>query len=322
MRDAQRPRRKKEISEELVKEIVEKTLRSTPVWQTHWSTRTMAKEVGISHDSIQRIWKQHGLAPDRVQTFKLSKDPKFVEKLRDAAGLYLDPPEKALVLSFDEKSQIQALVRTRPLLPLRPGIPARQTHDNDRHGTTTLYAALSMLDGKVIWECMPRHRSEEFVRFLRLIDRETPVRLDLDLIVDNSITHKSSPVKQWLARHKRFHLHFTPTGSSWLNTVVRWFREINQKRIRRGSFGSVKQFIGVIEEYLNHYNQAPKRFVWTKNADMILSKVALCKEALLTQHYVFICFSNIRLSLSGMPSFPKILYYQGDFLEGTLNADE
>lgn len=284
MRDAKRPGRKKAISEELVKKIVEKTLRSTPVGQTHWSTRTMAKEVGISHDSVHRIWKQHGLAPHRVQTFKLSKDPKFVEKLRDVVGLYLDPPQKALVLSVDEKSQIQALERTRPLLPLRAGIPARQTHDYSRHGTTTLYAALSMLDGKVIGECMPRHRSEEFIRFLRLIDRETPTDIDLHLIVDNSSTHKSPPVKRWLARHKRFHLHFTPTGSSWLNMVERWFREISQKRIRRGSFESVKQLIGAIEEYLDQYNRVPKRFVWTKNADMILSKIARCKEALLTQH--------------------------------------
>jgi transposase len=284
MKDAKRPGRKKQISEELVQQVVEKTLHSTPGWQTHWSTRTMAKEVGVSHDTIHRIWKQHGLAPHRVETFKLSKDPKFVEKLRDVVALYLDPPEKALVLSVDEKSQIQALERTRPLLPLRPGIPARQTHDYHRHGTTTLFAALSMLDGKVIGECLSRHRSEDFIRFLRRIDRETPTDLALHLIVDNSSTHKSPPVKRWLARHNRFHFHFTPTSSSWLNMVERWFGEISQKRIRRGSFESVSQLIAAIEDYLAHYNEAPKTFVWTKDADMILSKVARCKEALLTPH--------------------------------------
>ena len=284
MKDAKRPGRKKQISEELVQQVVEKTLHSTPGWQTHWSTRTMAKEVGVSHDTIHRIWKQHRLAPHRVETFKLSKDPKFVEKLRDVVALYLDPPEKALVLSVDEKSQIQALERTRPLLPLGPGIPARQSHDYRRHGTTTLFAALSMLDGKVIGECLSRHRSEDFIRFLRRIDRETPTDLALHLIVDNSSTHKSPPVKRWLARHKRFHFHFTPTSSGWLNMVERWFGEISQKRIRRGSFESVSQLIAAIEDHLTHYNEAPKTFVWTKDADTILSKVARCKEALLTPH--------------------------------------
>ena len=284
MKDATRPGRKKAISPEVVQKVVEKTLHSTPRGATHWSTRSMAKEMGISHLSVHRIWKQHGLAPHRVETFKMSKDLKFVEKLRDVVGLYLDPPDKALVLSVDEKSQIQALERTRPLLPLRPGIPARQTHDYSRHGTTTLYAALSMLDGKVIGECLPRHRSEEFIRFLRRIDRETPADRELHLIVDNSSTHKSPPVKQWLLRHKRFHLHFTPTSSSWLNMVERWFGEISQKRIRRGSFQSVKELIAAIQEYLDQYNLAPKRFVWTKDADMILSKVARCKEALVTGH--------------------------------------
>jgi transposase len=284
MKDAKRPGRKKSISEELIKQIVEKTLHSRPAGQTHWSTRTMAKEMGVSHDTVQKIWKQHGLAPHRVQTFKLSKDPKFVEKLRDVVGLYLDPPQKALVISVDEKSQIQALERTRPLLPLRPGIPARQTHDYHRHGTTTLFAALSMLDGKVIGECMPRHRSEEFIKFLRCIDHQTPGDLDLHLVVDNSSTHKSPSVKRWLSRHKRFRLHFTPTGSSWLNMVERWFGEISQKRIRRGSFESVKELVAAIEEYLDQYNRAPKRFVWTKDADMILAKVKRCEEALLTGH--------------------------------------
>jgi transposase len=284
MKDAKRPGRKKVISEGVIKQVVEKTLHSEPAGQTHWSTRTLAKEMGLSHDTIHRIWKQHGLAPHRVETFKLSKDPKFVEKLRDIVGLYLDPPEKALVISVDEKSQIQALERTRPELPLARGIPAKQTHDYRRHGTTTLFAALSLLDGKVIGECMPRHRSQEFIKFLRCIDEQTPENLDLQLIVDNSSTHKSPAVKRWLARHKRFHLHFTPTSSSWLNMVERWFGEISQKRIRRGSFTSTKELVVAIKEYLDSYNRAPKRFVWTKDADMILAKVERCKEALLTAH--------------------------------------
>jgi len=282
--DEPRPGAPRQIQDADVERVVTLTLERAPKAATHWSTRSMAKEMGISHLSVHRIWKQHGLAPHRVETFKMSKDLKFVEKLRDVVGLYLDPPDKALVLSVDEKSQIQALERTRPLLPLRPGIPARQTHDYSRHGTTTLYAALSMLDGTVIGECLPRHRSEEFIRFLRRIDGETPADRELHLIVDNSSTHKSPPVKQWLLRHKRFHLHFTPTSSSWLNMVERWFGEISQKRIRRGSFQSVKELVAAIEEYLDQYNLAPKRFVWTKDADMILSKVARCKEALVTRH--------------------------------------
>jgi transposase len=284
LKDAKRPGRKKQISEAIVKTIVEKTLHSVPENQTHWSTRTMAKEVGVSHDTVHRIWKQHRLAPHRVETFKLSKDPQFVEKVRDIVGLYLNPPEKALVLSVDEKSQIQALERTRPLLPLRPGIPARQTHDYSRHGTTTLFAALSMLDGKVIGECMPRHRAEEFIRFLRELDRQAPHDMALHLIVDNASTHKTAEVKRWLKRHPRFHFHFTPTSSSWLNMVERWFAEISQKRIRRGSFESVKDLTEAIDAYLSSYNQKPKRFLWTKDADMILSKVERCKEALRTVH--------------------------------------
>lgn len=199
-------------------------------------------------------------------------------------GLYLNPPDRALVLSVDEKSQIQALDRTRPLLPLRPGIAARQTHDYKRHGTTTLYTALNMLDGKVIGQCLPRHRSKEFMRFLNKIDQETPPELVLHLIVDNSSTHKSPPVKRWLRRHPRFHLHFTPTSSSWLNMVERWFREITQKRIRRGTFTSVQQLVKSIHDYLETYNRNPKRFVWTKSADTILGKIDRCKQALGTLH--------------------------------------
>ena len=284
MRDARRPGRTKAIAPEVVQRVVEATLHTTPAAATHWTIRTMARAQGLSRMTVQRIWKQHGLQPHRVETFKLSRDPHFVEKLRDVVGLYLDPPDKALVLSVDEKSQIQALDRTAPLLPLRPGIPARQTHDYTRHGTTTLFAALSLLDGKVIGECLPRHRSKEFIRFLRKVDRETPLDLALHLIVDNSSTHKSPPVKRWLKRHPRIHLHFIPTGSSWLNMVERWFGEITQKRIRRGTFGSVKELITAINEYLRQYNQAPTRFVWTKEADMILDKIRRCKEALGTPH--------------------------------------
>jgi transposase len=284
LKDAPRPGRKKAIAPEVIKQVVEATLQSTPRGATHWSTRTLAKAHGLSHMTVQRIWKQHGLQPHRVETFKLSRDPQFVEKLRDIVGLYLDPPDKALVLSVDEKSQIQALERTQPGLPLKRGRCGTLTHDYKRHGTTTLYAALCLLDGKVIGQCLPRHRSREFLRFLRTLDQQTPTALDLHLIVDNYGTHKSPPVKRWLKRHPRFHLHFTPTGSSWLNLVERWFREITQKRIRRGSFASIKELLAAIQEYLDEYNQAPKRFMWTKSADMILAKIERCKAALVTQH--------------------------------------
>jgi transposase len=284
MKDARRPGRKKAVAPEAIQRVVEATLRTTPPAATHWTVRTMARAQGLSRMTVQRIWKQHGLQPHRLETFKLSRDPDFVEKLRDVVGLYLDPPDRALVLSVDEKSQIQALDRTAPLLPLRPGIPARQTHDYKRHGTTTLFAALSLLDGKVIGECLPRHRSREFIRFLAMIDRETPSDLDLHLIVDNSNTHKSPPVKRWLQRRPRVHLHFIPTSSSWLNMVERWFGEITRKRIRRGTFGSVRELIAAITEYLHTYNAAPTRFVWTKDADMILGKVRCWKEAWGTPH--------------------------------------
>jgi transposase len=284
MRDAKRPGRKRALSADQVKAVLEATLQTTPPNATHWSLRTLAKAQGLSRMAVQRIWKAHKLQPHRVETFKLSRDPQFVEKVRDVVGLYLNPPDKALVLSVDEKSQIQALDRTAPLLPLRPGIPARQSHDYKRHGTTTLFAALSLLDGKVIGECLPRHRSREFIRFLNKIDQETPAELDLHLIVDNYSTHKSPPVKRWLKRHRRFHLHFIPTSSSWLNLVERWFGEITRKRIRRGTFKSVKELITAIDSYLKEHNQDPRKFVWTKDAETILAKVNRCKEALGTAH--------------------------------------
>jgi len=284
LQDAKRRGRKPALPPEVVQRVVEATLHTTPPGATHWTTRSMAKGQQLSHMTVHRIWKQHGLQPHRLETFKLSQDPHFVEKLRDVVGLYLNPPDKALVLSVDEKSQIQALDRTRPLLPLRPGIPARQTHDYKRHRTTTLYAALSLLDGTVIGECKSRHRAKEFIEFLHTIDRQTQVELDLHLIVDNSSTHRTVDVRKWLARHPRFHLHFTPTSSSWLNLIERWFGEITRKRIRRGTFTSVAQLIAAIEEYIATYNQKPISFVWTKNADMILKKIDHCKRALVTAH--------------------------------------
>jgi transposase len=284
LKDAPRPGRKKQLAAELVQRIVEDTQRTKPKAATHWSTRTMAKRHRVSHMTVQRIWQQYRLRPHLVEQFQLSTDPEFVEKVRDVVGLYLNPPDKALVLSVDEKSQIQALDRTAPVLPLRPGIPERQTHDYKRNGTTTLFAALSMLDGKVIGECRPRHRSEDFIAFLRRIDRATPPELDLHLIVDNYGTHKSRRVREWLASHRRFQLHFTPTGSSWLNMVERWLGELTEKRIRRGTFRSVTELVRSIEDYLQNHNRAPRKYQWTKNADMILDKVARCKEALVTPH--------------------------------------
>jgi len=283
-KDAPRPGRKPRIPPEKIKAVVEATLHQTPVNATHWSTRSMAKAQGLSEASIRRIWHRHRLKPHLVETFKLSRDKHFVEKLQDIVGLYLNPPDKALVLCVDEKSQIQALDRTQPLLPLRPGIPARQTHDYQRHGTTTLFAALSMLDGRVIGDCMPRHRHQEFIRFLKKIDAETPPELDLHLIVDNYGTHKHPRVISWRQRHPRFHLHFIPTSSSWLNLVERWFREITDKRIRRGTFRNVPMLIAAIEEYLRNHNQNPHVFVWSAPVERILAKIAKCKEALDALH--------------------------------------
>jgi transposase len=283
-KDAPRPGRKPRISPAKVKAVVEATLHKKPVNATHWSTRSMAKSQGLSEASIRRIWKQHNLKPHLIETFKLSRDKFFVEKLHDVVGLYLNPPDKALVLCVDEKSQIQALDRTQPLLPMRPGIPARQTHDYKRHGTTTLFAALSMLDGKVIGDCMPRHRHQEFIRFLKKIDAETPPELKLHLIVDNYGTHKHPRVVSWIRRHSRFHLHFTPTSSSWLNLVERWFREITDKRIRRGSFRSVQVLIKAIKLYLENHNQNPQVFVWSAPVERILAKITKCKEALDAVH--------------------------------------
>ena len=244
----------------------------------------MAEAQSVSEATVRRIWHSHNLKPHLTETFKLSRDKRFVEKLQDVVGLYLNPPDKALVLCVDEKSQIQALDRTQPLLPLRPGIPARQTHDYTRHGTTTLFAALNMLDGQVIGDCMPRHRHQEFIRFLQLINVKTPMDLDLHLIVDNYGTHKHPTVLKWLKRHPRFHLHFIPTSSSWLNMVERWFREITDKRIRRGSFKSVPDLINAIMRYLDNHNQNPRVFIWSASVETIMSKITKCKEALDALH--------------------------------------
>ncbi len=283
-KDAPRPGRIPRIKHQKVVAVVEATLHSKPSNATHWSTRSMAKAQGVSEATIRRIWKSHNLKPHLVETFKLSKDKRFLEKLHDVVGLYLNPPDKALVLCVDEKSQIQALERTRPLLPLRPGIPARQTHDYKRNGTTTLFAALSMLDGKVIGDCMPRHRHQEFIRFLQLIDVKTPRDLALHLIVDNYGTHKHPRVQSWLKRHPRFHLHFIPTSSSWLNMVERWFREITDKRIRRSSFCSVPELITAINQYIESHNQNPRVFVWSASVEKIMNKLSKCKEALDALH--------------------------------------
>lgn len=283
-KDAPRPGRIPRISQRRVRAVVHATLHTKPENATHWSTRTMAEAHGVSEATIRRIWKRHNLKPHLTKTFKLSRDKRFAEKLHDIVGLYLNPPDRALVLCVDEKSQIQALDRTQPGLPLKKGRCGTMTHDYKRNGTTTLFAALSMLDGHVIGDCMPRHRHQEFIRFLKKIDAETPAELDLHLIVDNYSTHKHDRVKAWLQRHPRFHLHFTPTSSSWLNLVERWFRDLTDKRIRRDSFESVPELIATIEDYIAQSNQNPHIFVWTASADRILAKIAKCKEALDALH--------------------------------------
>ena len=283
-KDAPRPGRLPRISEAKIRAVIEATLHTTPPAATHWSTRTMAAAQGISEATVRRIWHQHRLQPHRVKTFKLSRDKQFVEKLCDVVGLYLNPPDKALVLCVDEKSQIQALDRTQPGLPLKRGRCGTITHDYKRHGTTTLFAALSLLDGTVIGDCMPRHRHQEFIRFLKRIDASIPGALDLHLIVDNYGTHKHPRVQSWLRRHPRFHLHFTPTSSSWLNLVERWFRDLTTEQLRRGSFGSVADLIAAIEAYLHNHNQNPQVFVWSAPVERILAKIAKCKEALDALH--------------------------------------
>ncbi len=276
--------RKPIIKASKIKAILHATLHKKPKGATHWSCRSMAKAQGVSSATIQRIWDAHGLQPHRVDTFKLSRDPAFVEKLTDVVGLYMNPPEKALVLCVDEKSQIQALDRTQPGLPMKKGRCGTMTHDYKRNGTTTLFAALNMLDGTVIGECHGRHRHQEFLKFLRRLDREFPKQLDLHLILDNYGTHKHAKVRAWLEVHPRFQLHFTPTSASWLNLVESWFSQLTQQCIRRGAFRSVSELIQAIKKYVSQHNDDPKPFVWTATVQSILKKVAKCKAILETHH--------------------------------------
>ena len=285
----QRPRRKRGgrvLTPDGEQRILETTLKTRPPAGTHWSVRTLAKHLGVSRMMVQRVWQRQAVQPHRVEKFTLSTDPRFEEKVRDIVGLYLDPPERALVLCVDEKSQIQALDRTAPLLPLRPGFPERQTHDYRRDGTTTLFAAFNILTGKVIGTCQARHRGREFVKFLQRLEQEVLPDLEVHLIVDNDSTHKSAPVQRWLQpkARRRFHFHFTPTSSSWLNQVERWFGLITDRMIRRGTFHSVADLERAIYQWLAEWNTEPKAFVWSATADIILDKVRRCKELAGTAH--------------------------------------
>jgi len=271
--DEPRPGAPRQIGDEDVERVITMTLESIPRDATHWSTRSMAKACNLSQSAVSRIWRAFALQPHRVETFKLSKDPLFIEKVRDVVGLYLAPPERAVVFCVDEKSQIQALDRTQPLLPMRPGQAERRTHDYERHGTTSLFAALNAATGKVIGKCYRRHRSSEFKKFLQLIDRSVPRDLDIHLILDNYGTHKTGMIHNYLMNRPRFHLHFTPTSSSWLNLVERWFGLITEKQIRRGTFRSTTDLEEAIQRYLATYNEDSKPFVWTKSADQILESV-------------------------------------------------
>jgi transposase len=285
LHDEVRSGRPRTVLEQQIAEIVNRTLYRRPADATHWSTRGMAVNVGVSRETVRRVWRAFGLQPHRTETFKLSTDPLFVEKVRDICGLYLNPPDKALVLCVDEKSQIQALERTQPLLPMRLGQPERRTHDYRRHGIASLFAALDIATGTVTGQCYQRHRHQEFLKFLRLLDRQVPPAYDVHLVLDNYGTHKHPRVRGWLARHPRYHLHFTPTGASWLNQVERWFATLTQKQIRRGSFTSVRDLIAKITHYLGLYNRNPKPLVWVKSADEILATVqAMCKDVSVSPH--------------------------------------
>src|SRR5512140_3139792 len=283
-KDAPRRARPRTVSSSKVKQIVQKTTREKPSAATHWSTRTMAAASGVSESTVRRIWQAHGLKPHMVTSFKLSNDPCFVEKLEAIVGLYLNPPEHAVVLCVDEKSQIQALDRTQPGLPLKKGRCGTMTHDYKRHGTATLFAALNAADGRVIGMCDDRHRHQEWLQFLRVIDSVTPPEKQLHLIADNYATHKHRKVQRWLAKHPRFHLHFTPTSSSWLNMVERFFRDLTEKRIRRGVFRDVEELSTAIGDYIDHHNRSPKPFIWTAKATDILEKVKRARRALDNRH--------------------------------------
>lgn len=272
-KDAPRPGRTPAVTPETVERIVQMTTQEKPPSATHWSTRTLAPVVGVSPSTVRRVWRAHGLKPHRVKTFKISNDPAFAEKLEDIVGLYLNPPEHAVVLSLDEKSQIQALDRTQPGLPLKPGRLQTLTHDYKRNGTTTLFAALNTLDGRVIAKCMERHTHREWLRFLKLLDAQITAEKTLHVIADNYATHKHPKVQRWLQRHPRVQMHFTPTSASWLNRIERFFRDLTSQRIRRGVFRSVPELIVEIETYIAHHNQRPKPFIWTAKASDILEKV-------------------------------------------------
>ena len=285
LRDKTRPARKKPLTAEVRLKVLTKTANETPANATHWSVRTMAKEIGISHTSVQRIWTEAGLKPHLTRKFKLSNDPKFEEKVCDVVGLYMNPPDKALVLCVDEKSQIQALERTQPILPIGLGYVEGVTHNYFRHGTTTLFAALDVATGKVFTQNRPRHRHQEFLQFLRHIDTNRPQHLDVHLIIDNYCTHKHAKVRRWLAAHPRYHVHFTPTYASWLNQVEIWFNIITQRAIRRGTFSSVRELRTKIDSFVQHYNAGCAPFVWVATADSILEKLKrLCERISGTSH--------------------------------------
>ena len=271
--DEARPGRPRTIDDDQVAAVIERTLRTTPADATHWSIRSMAAETGFSHTTIRRMWNAFGLQPHRSQTFKLSSDPLFVDKVRDIVGLYLSPPTRAIVLSVDEKSQIQALDREQPVLPMMPGIPERRTHSYVRHGTTSLFAALDIASGFVIGKCYKRHRATEFLDFLKQIDRTVPDDLDVHIVMDNYATHKTAKVKAWLARRPHYHVHFTPTSASWINQVERWFAELTRKQLQRGVHRSTAQLEADIHSFIDRHNDNPKPFKWTKSADEILASV-------------------------------------------------
>jgi len=276
-KDATRPGRPRRVDDE---EIVRQTTQEKPPQATHWSTRSLARVVGVSEASVRRVWRAFGLKPHRVHTFKLSRDPQFLEKLEDIVGLYLQPPQHALVFSVDEKSQIQALQRTQPGLPLKPGRGATLTHDYKRHGTTTLFAALNTLDGTVLSQCRSRHTHQDWIAFLRHIEQHTPPDKTLHVIADNYSAHKHPKVQSWLKRHRRFRMHFTPTSASWLNMVERFFRDLTQQRLRRGNFHNVAELIAAMENYIEHHNRHPKPFIWTAQASDILEKVSRARRVL------------------------------------------
>jgi len=274
LHDEPRPGKPRTITDEEVERVITKTLEEAPRDATHWSTRTMAQATGLNQTAVSRIWRAFGLKPHLTEGFKLSPDPLFIDKVRDIVGLYLNPPEAAVVLCVDEKSQIQALDRTAPIFPLLPGVPERRTHDYRRYGTTNLYAALNLASGKVIADLTPRHRAVEFVKFLRLIDKEVPPDLAVHVVIDNSSTHKTPTVHRWLLRHPRFVLHFTPSYSSWLNLVERWFGELTTKWLRRGTHRSVKELVASIRTWIATWNDEPRPYVWHKTADEILQSLA------------------------------------------------